>query len=138
MAEEIVPVHPDKVSLVWGKVEPWLLKAMEHGDGLYAPEDVLEHIMRQHFILWVAIKDNEVIGMAICSIDTYPRKTLATVRWAGGEPHAGRDWLKPTIEELKRWGKHFGAELLVGAGRKGWLRGFGFRENGVLFEQGID
>jgi hypothetical protein len=111
---------------------------MEHGDGLYAPDDVYAHIMRQDFVLWAAIKDERVIGMAVASIDAYPRRTIATVRWAGGEPQAGRDWLHPMIDELKRWGKHFGATQLAGAGRRGWLRGFGFRENGVLFEQGID
>lgn len=135
---EIVPVHPEKVPMVWDTVEPWLLRAMEYGDGLYAVEDVLQAIQRQDFILWVAVADNDVVGMAICSIDAYPRKTLATVRWAGGRTNADKDWMRPMIATLKGWGRHFGASMLVGAGRKGWLRGFGFREVGVLFEQGID
>ena len=64
---EIVPVHPDKVPMVWDKVEAWLLKAMEHGDGLYGCDDVRHHIDAQDFILWVAILENNVIGMAISS-----------------------------------------------------------------------
>lgn len=139
IATEIVPVHPTKVSMVWPTVLPWLEKAMEHGDGLYAADDILEAIMGQVFILFVAVREERVIGMAIASIDPYPRKTVASVRWSGGDAHTGRDWLSEMIAELKRWGKHFGAVELVGAGRKGWLRGpYGFKEAGVLFKQGID
>lgn len=135
---EVVPVHPDKVLMVWDRIVPWLEKAMEHGDRLYAPEDVLKSISEQHFILWVAVKGNDVIGMAITSLDAYPQMTIATIRWAGGDPHVGKFWLHEMIEELKRWGRHFGASKLAGAGRKGWLRGnYGFRESGVLFQQDV-
>lgn len=137
-AVDIVPVHPSKVHMVWDQVSPWLEKALEHGDGLYSSSDILEHIMSQAFILWVAVKDEEIVGMSIASIDVYPQKTVASVRWTGGKPHAGRDWLLPMVDELKRWGKHFGASLLVGGGRKGWLRGpYGFKQSQIIFEQDI-
>lgn len=135
---EIVPVHPEKVPLVWDTVLPWIERALEHGSGLYTPMDIFEAIQRTEFLLWVAIRDKKVIGMTVTSIDVYPRKKVATIRWGGGETHEGRDWLLPMVDELKRWGKHFGAEVLGGSGRRGWLRGFGFREAGCLFEQDID
>lgn len=135
---DIVPVHPSKVGMVWDQVYPWLEKSLEHGDGLYSSSDILDHILSQAFILWVAVKDEQVVGMCITSLDEYPQKTVASIRWTGGKPHAGRDWLLPMLEELKRWGKHFGASLLVGGGRKGWLRGpYGFKESQVIFEQEI-
>lgn len=135
---EIVPVHPSKVHLVWETVEPWLKRAMEHGPGLYDTGDVVDAIAKAEFILWVAIRGDKVIGMTVTSLDVYPQKKIANIRWGGGEVHAGRDWLTRMVETLKIWGKQYGATTLGGSGRRGWLRGYGFREAGCLFEQDID
>lgn len=134
---DIVPVHPSKLDVVWPTVEPWLRRAMEHGPGLYEPEDVLEGCRKTEFLLWVAIENERVIGMTVTSLDKYPRRTVANIRWGGGETHEGRKWLHAMVRTLKAWGKHFGADLLGGSGRRGWLRGFGFREAGCLFEDDI-
>lgn len=135
---EIVPVHPDKVNLIWDRVAPWLERSMEHGSRLYSTEDILACIMRTEFVLFVAVRDERLIGMTISSMDDYPQQRVVTVRWAGGEPGEGRDWLHDMIDTLKAWGARSGATLLAGAGRRGWLRGYGFRESGCLFEQGIE
>jgi hypothetical protein len=134
----IVPVHPAKLDLVWPIVAPWLAKAMEHGPNLYSTDDVLDCCRKAEFILWVAILEERPIGMAITSLDTYPQSTIASIRWAGGEDGMGREWLKQIVVVLKAWGKHFGAKYLAGMGRKGWLRGYGFRDGGVVFEMDID
>lgn len=136
---EIIPVHPTKLDAVWPVVEPWLVKAMEHGGGLYAPEDVLEACRRTEFILWIAldVERDAIIGMTVTSLDVYPRKKVATIRWGGGNTGDGRRWLHDMVVVLKGWGKHFGADTLGGAGRRGWLRGYGFKERGCLFEDTI-
>ena len=136
-ATTIAPVHPSKLDMIWPAVEPWLLRAMEHGPPLFTTADVLEHCRRGDFVLWIAIQDESPIGMAITSLDVFPQATIASVRWAGGEEGKGRDWLNRMLLVLKAWGKHFGAKFLAGMGRKGWLRGYGFRDGGVIFEMDI-
>jgi hypothetical protein len=135
MSVSIVPVRPDRIAVAWDTIEPWLEKAMEHGPRLYDPSDVREACEKKEMILWVAIDAERIIGMAITTLEKYPRMTLMVARWAGGERGKGREWLKAMIDELGKWGREWDAALLTGGGRAGWLSGFGFRQDGVLFSK---
>jgi hypothetical protein len=110
---------------------------MRYGPKLYDTADVLAACERKEMILWVAIVNERVIGMTVTSLETYPQMTIMVARWAGGPKGQGRQWIRDMIEELKKWGREWGARLMTGGGRKGWLSGFGFKEHGVLFEMDL-
>ena len=137
LVTEIVPAHPSKIDLIWPIILPWLERSMEHGPKLYTTDDVLDLCKTNMSTLWIAIENDKPIGMTITGIEVYPQMQITSIRWAGGDLGAGRFWLHKMLEVLKGWAKHNGSSLLAGQGRKGWLRGYGFRDGGVTFEVDI-
>lgn len=121
----------------WPLILPWLEAAMKRGVQLYDPSDVLDACRETRMVLWVAIEDGDLIGMTVTSVEKYPRKTLAIIKWGGGRLGKGREWLLPMVATLRQWAANCGATSLMGMGRRGWLRGFGFEEDSVTFTMDI-
>lgn len=137
-AVEIIPVHPDKIDVAWPIVEPWVANALKYGPKLYLTEDVYGYLEKQEMILWVAIQSSRVIGMAITSVHQYPRALVADIHWTGGDVNRSEAWMNPMMEVIKGWAKHCKADLLAGGGRRGWIKKYGFKETGVMFEMELN
>lgn len=130
---EIIPVHPDRLDTAWVIVEPWVANALKYGPKLYTTDDVYDYVQRKEMILWVAIQDSRIIGMCITSVHQFPQARVADIHWTGGDIHKSDVWLDTMMNTLKAWAKFCGADFLSGGGRRGWIKKYGFKEEGVLF-----
>lgn len=91
-------------------------------------------VLDKRMILWAAIDDGRIIGFAITSMTDYPRAKVADIHWTGGEINASEAWMNEMLRVLKGWAMHYGATKLGGGGRRGWIKKYGFKEVGCMFE----
>jgi len=113
-------VPPERADDVWGTVEPFLKKATEMSGGRWTTTDVLEAIKGEHFHLWIAIENSDIVAAATTSFTEYPQKRMLTGQFLGGRRL--KDWVGLLDEMLKKWGlanQCAGIEL---TGRNGWAR----------------
>lgn len=138
-AIEIVPIHPERIADAWPIVEPWLEKAMSYGPKLYTTESIRLKCLDKEMILWggIDVKTVELVGMSITSLQEYPLALVADIHWTGGKPGRGDEYLALMLEVIKQWAIKNGATKMGGGGRRGWIKKFGFREAGVMFEMDL-
>ena len=103
--------------------------------GRYETDDVGILCARGHMQLWVATRDDRVIGGMVTEIATYPRKRIARTVFAGGTEL--RRWYKLASESVEDWGRAWGCTALEASGRKGWGRLVGAEEDGVWIYRDI-
>jgi hypothetical protein len=118
-------VLAEDVDAWWPWIMDWVRAALEHGPGLYAPDDVLERLRAREMQLWVACEDDRPIGCVTTSIERFPRKTALVIGVVGGESGRVRSWIRGMDELLRAFAAHEGCDAQLSEGRPGWDRFIG-------------
>jgi hypothetical protein len=132
---EFLPVPASSVSGMWPLVRPHLDPSIAMSRGRYETDDVGILCARGHMQLWVALRDDEVIGGMVTEIAQYPRRRIARVVFAGGK--ALRSWYRLADEAVEDWGRAWGCTGLEAGGRRGWGRLVKAHEDGVWIYRDI-
>lgn len=126
---EFLPVPTSSVPDLWALARPHLEPSVAMSRGRFEIDDVGILCAHGYMQLWVATRDERVIGAMVTEIVTYPRKRAARVVFAGGT-HL-RSWYRLASEAVEDWGRSWGCTALEAFGRKGWGRLVGAEEDGV-------
>jgi hypothetical protein len=108
---------------MWPKVRGYIAGATERTRGRYEPEDVLYEILDQKLLLWVALKNRRVVGVATSRFLEYPRKRVLLVPFLGGDDF--KSWGPDMLTLLKKWASGNDCDTLEASGRPGWSKVFG-------------
>lgn len=107
---------------MWPKVRGYIDSATKRTNGRYEPEDVLYEVLDGKLLLWAAIKDAEVKGVATTRFMEYPRKKTLMVPFLAGEDF--KEWGEDMLSVLKKWAADNGCDTLEASGRPGWAKVF--------------
>jgi hypothetical protein len=121
---------------VWDDAWPYLLPAVRRYHWLpklHNEATILTGLYKRRMQLWVAwdIEKNKLVGAVVTQIitkDEFPDKTFLSIPFVGGE--GWNDWGDAMWTLLKQWGVHQGCTHVLGYGRKGWKRLYGFTDCG--------
>ena len=119
---EITAVPPEHTFAIWPKVRPYMAASAEYTDGRFDAEDVLELLATDQQTLWVAFRDNDILGGVTTNFLHYPRMDVLCVHFCGGE-HLD-EWSDKMFETLRGWAKDNKCERIESTGRSGWARVF--------------
>lgn len=119
LGSQLFGVQAAEVERVWGIVSPDIERALRFADGKYQIEDVKDALSRRDMQLWVAAEGGEALSVAVTEIVNYPRKRVCVVMFCGGREF--KRWLHH-IEEIERWAKGAGCDMVEICGRRGWRR----------------
>lgn len=120
-------VQPQELAEVWSKVERWIGNAIQEGQGDESALDVLIGIARGVYSLWYEA------GAFAAVVQTlkYPRQTVATILYCGGEDIEA---IKLAFAFGKRLGAAGGIDVLRVWGREGWERLLELERVGVILQ----
>lgn len=129
-------VPKEAVKHVWKDVEGLLRKSVEDTSrGKINILDVLDGILRDIYVLWVVLDEEDNMVAAITTrIATYPRRKAMVLDFVGGTKL--HKWKDIVIETIGRFAKENDCQHLEGYGRKGWeraLRGNGFYSEYIAY-----
>lgn len=107
---------------VWPRVLPLFKQCEPHLDGAYTLDWVFEQLLAQHWQLWYAVNDDEIVGCCVTYIADYPDLRVCVVPLVAA-PH-GRDsfGIFRFVAHIERWAKQRGCAKLESYGQKAWLR----------------
>ena len=111
-----VPI--DMIEGVWVKVQPWINKALEYGNGEYGIEDIYAALLDREMQLWMVYEmpNKNIVLALITQIITYPQKKSCRVVALGGESHLL--WEK-RLFILEEWAKSEGCSNVEAFVRSG-------------------
>lgn len=123
-------VAPSLVEQVWPMVAEMVESSYLAMD-LFTP-DVLSWLKAEKGLLWIVVRNNEVIGCATTSLEPRPSGLSCRVVVGGG-------WdlqvYRNQVEPLKNYARREGCVKFVIQGRIGWARVLpGFTPTGVILE----
>ncbi len=111
--------HPSPVGAVWRDALPYLQKAIDHSQGEYEVDDLMEFVDNRDMQLWTIQQDDKVIGAGVTEIVTYPRKTYVQIVLLGADNMD--DWLN-SIQNIEAWAKEMNVNGVRWMGRPGWKK----------------
>jgi hypothetical protein len=115
----LVGVPSPNVEAVWKFVERYIDRALSHGDGEFAAEDIRAALASRDMQLWVLAGDDGIGGAGVTQIITYPRKKYADlVLWGSDVPF---EEFGPTLTVVEQWAEAQGAIPRL-FGRRGWAK----------------
>lgn len=118
---QVFPIKPEDVHKVWDRVTGYLTEAMEYGLKTHNLGDILDEIMRKHFVLWIILDNqNEVCGAAVTGVEEYPQMRICSLRWLAGRDI--NDWQEYGLSVLADWAKLNKCDYVRVIGRQGWIR----------------
>lgn len=127
----IVGVPSDTARAVWPLVRDWIADALERGNDLDTPEDVLARIESQEYQLWI-VHDGGPCAVFVTRIYSGSRGTALVAVCLGGR---GMDaWLFAVEDVIARFAKDKGCSRIYLHGRRGWVRqlaSYGWHEETV-------
>lgn len=107
---KIVLLPTEIVESNWYLLRPYFEIALLNSDGEYGSDFILEKVLRDQAVVFVAIRNNAYAGaMAIETID-YPNKRIAFVLAIGGKHIC----TKEAFDEIKKWCRDNGVSSLIG------------------------
>lgn len=112
---------------------PLLAKVARRTNGRYEAEDIFAEVLSGQQTLWVAWdeKRNTIDAAMTTKFVDYPRKRACQVVFVGGAKMG--TWLNEFRAVVEDHARKFGAHLLEGALRRGWVRKWpGCAEYGAL------
>lgn len=134
MKIELVPLA--WVHQVWPKIESFLADGLSWGGDDYTLDQAKANISAGHWMLVVAVDDEEIKGASAINIFNMPNDRVAFVVAIGGRLISGPD----TYAQFCGLLKGFGATKIQGAARESiarlWKR-YGFKERYVIVEAKI-
>lgn len=116
---------------VWPKCRHWIERALEYGPGDEQLSDVFLGIARGMYGLWTdPVKKWAAVYQILC----YPRQTVCTVIYCGGDDlYSVKEVWEVAKEECRRRGVH----ALRMWGREGWERALDVRRIGVILQHDL-
>ena len=116
---EFAGIGAAHVDVLWPLVERHIKRALEFGNGEYAPEDIKAFLKNRDMQLWVVGSGKGVAGAGVTQIVVYPRrKYLDMVLFAADVPF---EECRPLVAAVERWAEKLCATPRI-FGRKGWAR----------------
>ena len=111
-----VPV--DMIDGVWMKVQPWINKALEFGNGEFEIGDIYSALIDREMQLWIIYErpENHIVLAVVTQIVEYPQKKACRVVALGGENHLL--W-EERLVIIERWAMEQGCSSLEAFVRSG-------------------
>jgi hypothetical protein len=123
-----------RVEALWPAICPFVRRALDHAEGRYAAEDVLDALLKGQMQLWVAT-GNGIEAILVTEIVDYPRQRRCNLFLSAG--HALEACLDH-LGEIEAWARARGCDAIEAGGRPGWERVLpGFRRTHVLLEKDL-
>ena len=112
-------VPPQNVQVIWGQVEPLLMKAIIYDDFSYDGRNLLDGVLNKDMQLWISWTD-KVESAVLTQIIDYPK--FKVCRWflAGGS-HLHL-WMDEMTHQVETWAKQNNCKRIELVGRKGWIK----------------
>lgn len=119
---EVFGVLKSAIATQWPHVEPWIVRALEQGNGEYEPADIRAQAEDGRVQLWAFLHDGEIVGAAVTQVVQYPRRKAVSL-FLGAAKDGLRDQWLPWLEGIEAWASvAIGADAIEVKGRKGWAR----------------
>lgn len=123
---------PHEVLQVWERVRPMLAAAFQFDTHTYSVDDLLEPLVAHEAQLWVAMRNGEIHGALVTSIEQGTKAKVCNVLHFGGEDIEG--WIGEMDKELVAFCRENGCVSYEAVtDRKGFSKLVpGFEVKGVL------
>ena len=121
----VVPI--EKLADVWPEVQPWLERAISHGQGDENIWDVFVALARGAYTLW----HSPTRFAAVVQTIRQPRQSVATILYCGGR---GLSEIEEAFAFGKLWARENGVNVIRVWGREGWERILGMERMGVILQ----
>ena len=119
MAEwAIVPVPVDKLAEVLPHIQPLILEAVAAYDGRHTYQSMMELILAEHVVLFVAAEGGTAHGLIGAQISQEP-SGLRTCQFRFVSGPGFRRWSDLALDTVEAFAKHHGCHRMEGMGRKG-------------------
>jgi hypothetical protein len=132
---KVSAVPKEHVLAVWPQAEPYVKLATDLTCGRFEPEDVLDQLIDDKYLLWIAFDGTDVKGAVVTTIIHYPRKRYLYLMFCGGED--GFAWKEEMLKVLRCWAYDNQCDGIEANGRLGWAKIFkadGYKSLWQLFE----
>lgn len=97
------------------RCRPFIQAALDRDLGTHTADDVLELLLTGPVQIWPTAN-----AVMITVVETYPRKKLLRGWLSGG----ALSEIQKSEPAIRAWAEKQGCDLIIIAGRKGWLRAF--------------
>lgn len=116
---QIRGIPSEMVPGLWHYAEPYIKRALDHTSGELLPNDLKAACLDRSVQLWLAVKNNRVVGAVTTEIVTYPqRKHCRIITLAGS---GADEWTRGLDETLTEWAKTQGCQSMEAYVRKGYV-----------------
>lgn len=119
---EVSLVPPNMLEALWPKLFPHLQKAADYTYGRYGPEDIFDMAATRNAHMWVALEDDNVVGITVTRFWQYPRKLALDVMFLGGTNWD--EWKDDMFDIIQRWARDSKCDVIESSGRPGFAKVF--------------
>lgn len=113
-------VPAEYLEIVWNGVEPYLDRALKRGNQ-FRTVDILKKLITREMQMWVAydgeFADPDIQAFCITEINLTPLQKECLIVWCSGKE---RDNWAFYIEEIEKWAKAKGCDVMKVMSRPGW------------------
>ena len=120
MSITIYPVPPKSVAKLWGKLEPFVGRALAFAQGEFLSEDIGNSLKNGNMQAWMVCEDKHVLGLFITEVIEYPRFTSLRVVTTTGTRFDS--WSGVLDACLTKFAAEQGCSRIEATGRRGWVR----------------
>jgi hypothetical protein len=127
------------VDALWGRVEPFLKRAVDVSRGRYDMESLYNEVKSANQQLWVIFRGDDDLACALTTqFMYYPLRVNLSVTFIGSDDESitPDDWID-LMEELMEWARLHECSAIESVGRRAWGRIFkkiGFEETFTTVE----
>jgi hypothetical protein len=123
MSDDIVSMVPmEHVHAVWPRVRTYIENVTKYTYGRYEPDDILTLITDYDHTMWIAFREDQIIGTVVTHFLEYPRKRFLSCPFVTGDDFAS--WKGPMLELLQKWAYDNHCDGLEATARLGFARVF--------------
>lgn len=129
----MLPVGLPQIDTIWPHISGYLSEACQYHPCMNA-DDILQLAHAGRVTLFIAVKNDTIVGATASEVARYPRMTCANIILIGGTE--GDQWFDELVASTEKWAVQYGCTILTGAGRKGWIKTapkFGFKAESRSF-----
>ncbi len=123
--------------LVWDKCLPLLTDACERNGNLDTPQNTYELLLKNHKYLWLAVRDHEVLGVVLTSIEQYPLKKVCSIDICTGSDLD--EWIG-NLPIIEQWAQSNGCQEMFMMARVGYerkLKEFNYQKTHVFLQKDL-
>lgn len=119
MTKKLLPIPSSRIVEAMPYIDKYVKPAFDTGIGEKTYQQFLGLMLLDQIILWAALEDDKLVGMATTEIMEFPAYKAVHIITAGTDNGAGFGEFHPF---LQTYAKNTGARCLQFWGRKGWSR----------------